>query len=677
MSFKDVNVKKSYISFGEDNIAKALIEPLLYHAKLYKRSVGFFSSSVFSTIMEGVVSFARNGGKIQLITSPNLSEDDVEAINGGYTNRELILINKASDNFAKSIQDFEVEELKLLYELISNSILDIKIVVTKTAGMYHDKLGIMRDNEGNEVVFYGSPNSTHSGYSNNYEKIRVVNSWNESDKEIIDEENKEFDGIWTGDNKYLEVYEFSGEAKNRTLSIIEYKEMHGSDTPVILRDYQEAAINSWKNNNYKGFFVMATGTGKTWTALFATKELMDEENPIVVICAPYKHLVKQWAEDVEKMFTDSKMVLVSSENPNWEKEINAEIIRLKYKPDNKLIIISTISSFYSERFIKSMRKSDRKKLLIVDEAHRFTQRDDQLKAEYSYLLGLSATPDNGKQNSSGEDLMDFFGGKVYDLPIERAIGKHLVNYSYHPIYVYATEDEEDRFKKLSSKIMGCFKNGVLIDKDALIRYSRERLRIISMAHEKTEKIDYILDKIEKEDHFVVYCGDGKIFNNEEGEKRHIQFIKDVLDKRGLKSSQFTATENMKTRMRLVKAFNTGEIDALAAIRCLDEGINIPSIRSALILSSNDSYREFVQRRGRILRLYKDKTEAKIYDVIVLPSLSAKGMAVIELRRYYEYAKLAVNSKELIVELEKMMDEYGVEYEEILFVGSQEEESLDE
>ena len=143
--------------------------------------------------------------------------------------------------------------------------------------------------------------------------------------------------------------------------------------------------------------------------------------------------------------------------------------------------------------------------------------------------------------------------------------------------------------------------------------------------------EIIQEDISDDDHFVVYCGDGKLFDPKTGDElRHINAVKMILSELDYKASQFTAKENMATRMELVDAFNKGEIDALAAIRCLDEGINIPSIKSALILSSNDDYREFVQRRGRILRLYGNKKFAKIYDVVVLPSEETASWAEIEL-----------------------------------------------
>ena len=175
-----------------------------------------------------------------------------------------------------------------------------------------------------------------------------------------------------------------------------------------------------------------------------------------------------------------------------------------------------------------------------------------------------------------------------------------------------------------------------------------------------DRIDEILNVVKERDHFIVYCGDGRLYDNSDEGTRHINFVKRRLDRRGFKPSQFTASENMTERMELVEMFNAGVIDVMAAIRCLDEGINIPSITGALILSSNDDYREFVQRRGRILRTYGDKKYANIYDVIVLPSLETTKMAEIELRRFYEYARLAINRDDLMSQIESIAARYGLE-----------------
>lgn len=669
MSFKDLDIKLSYISCGEENIAKAFLVPALKQTKRYRRSVGFFSSGVFGPIIDGIVALSRNGGTIELVASPKLNEDDIKAINLGYQHRAQIIEDAFTRDFLSEIESLDDAKLQLLATLIANGTLDIKIAVTETDGIYHDKLGIMEDFDGNVIVFYGSANSSLSAYQNNYEKIRVVKNWVASDVPSIEDESQEFDALWNGLNPFVKVYEYKESAKKRILEVVEYRKngkKPEAATPIILRDYQEEAISAWVNNEYHGFYVMATGTGKTWTAIYSAKKLIEEKPAMIVICAPYKHLVRQWADDVEKAFPDARLIMVSSENPSWEQQISQEIIRKQYNPEKQIIIISTIASFKMPRFLSAIRKSTEEKLLIVDEAHRFTERSASLKDVFQYMLGLSATPYSGSSPNKGLELMAWFGGQVFNLPIEVALERgFLVPYNYYPIYVSATEDEEGKFRYHTQKILSCFKNNRCINPDLLVKSLRNRLRVISMAEEKQIRIHEIVSEISEKDHFVVYCGDGKLFDNNTGDElRHIQSIKRVLHARGFKPSQFTATENMAVRMELVDAFNKGEIDSLVAIRCLDEGINIPSIKSALVLSSNDDYREFVQRRGRILRTYKGKEYANIYDVVVLPSHDMQGWAKIELRRFREYGRLALNWDDLVLDLDAHLATYGLTEEDI-------------
>lgn len=679
MNYRQMQISHSYISRGNNNIADSFLNPVLKCTREYKRSVGFFSSSVLETIMDGIVVLARNGGKIKLIASPKLSEVDIEAISLGYEQRKQYITNAFSKEFVSEIEKLDEARLQMLCDLIRKDILDIKIAITNDTGIYHDKLGVLKDFDGNTMVFYGSSNSSYSGYRSNYEKIRISKGWESGTAEIVEEEDKEFDALWNNTNEFVEVYEYQKTANENLLEVIKRKSENKVSSPIKLRDYQEKAIEAWTNNGYHGFYVMATGTGKTWTAIYSAKKLVESHPAMIVICAPYKHLVKQWSEDVISAFPKAKVILVSSENPGWETQISNTIIKSKYEEDVQIIIISTIASFKMNRFIKAIVKYDGERLLIVDEAHRFTNRPQALKRIFPYMLGLSATPFSGTSAAKGLELMEFFGGQVFSLPIEEALDRgFLVPYYYYPIFVHATDEEEDKFNKQSRIIASCFRNGKCIDPDTLVKALRNRLRIISMAEEKQTRIDEIINNVTEQDHFVVYCGDGRLFDNNTGEElRHIQSVKRVLTKHDYKSSQFTAKENMQERMVLVDSFNKGEISALAAIRCLDEGINIPSIKSALILSSNDDYREFVQRRGRILRTYKDKESAKIYDVIVLPNYGMEQWAKIELRRFLEYARLALNWNELENDLDALLVQYGLSQEDIDVYDYEEMEELDD
>jgi len=666
MNFKNLELKRSYISYGKNDIVSGLINPALKITKCYRRSVGFFSASVLENILDGILALTRNKGSLRIIASPKLSEEDIKAIRLGYEIKQQIIEKRINSDFLKVAEELNDKHLSLLTELISIGVIDIKIAATKGIGMYHDKLGILTDSFGNNIVFFGSPNESKAAYIHNYEKIRVVRSWIDSEYDHVADEISEFDSLWNDTNEFVYTLTFNEAAKRSLLKVSNNRKHKKQNDSIELRDYQKEAIKRWKANGYNGFYVMATGTGKTWTAIFSIKELFKINKALVVICAPYKHLIKQWAEDLEKVFPETNIIMVSSENSQWENEINEGIIRRRYEKNTNMIVISTIASFYLERFERLISKSDSDRLLIVDEAHRFTNRPKYLKSKYSYMIGLSATPNNGKNIQKGEELLDFFGGVVFSLTIEEALErKFLVPYHYHPIVVDATEDEENSFNRYTANMASCFRNGVCIDKEKLMINHRSRLRVISMATEKINSIDSIIDEIGEEDHFIVYCGDGKLFDDDQNQLRHIQFIKRKLNEKGYKTSQFTATENMVTRMQLIDSFNKNEISALAAIRCLDEGINIPSIKSALILSSNDDYKEFVQRRGRILRTYENKESASIYDVIVLPSYDSTSFSKIELRRYLEFAKLAINKDVLLPKLYSLLKEYNLNIDEII------------
>ena len=669
MTFKEFAIEKSYINRGSNNFLDSLLKPALREAVYYRRSVGFFSSSVFSLLLNSLPSFIRNNGKIHLIVSPELSNDDIKAIQLGYEKKSYLLNRRFLEDFDAEIRLFDDVGLDTLAELVSRGILDVKVASVKNDfGIYHDKLGILTDKVGNNVVFYGSPNSSANAYLNNYEKIRVVRDWIQGEGEAVRDEISEFDSMWENRNPYLEVFDFMESVKECIL-VVKEERSRGKKVkdPIELYDYQKDAIQAWVDKGFRGFYVMATGTGKTWTAIYSAKRLLEEHKCLIVIAAPYKHLVRQWAEDVNKLFPDAETVLISSENPQWYTISKRLVLSQQYHPEKQIILITTIKSFYSAKFEKVINLSDEEKLLIVDEAHRFTQRSENLRRTYSYMLGLSATPINGKQNESGIALLDFFGGLAYNLPIEEALERNfLVHYNYFPVYVTATSAEEENFNAISSNMAGCFRDGVLIDRERFVKYLRARLRIMGMAEEKLARIKTFVDQIKEKDHFVVYCGDGRLFDEQDEEIRHIQFVQNQMDDMGIRTSQFTANENMDRRMELVDMFNKQEIDALVAIRCLDEGINIPSIKSALILSSNDDYREFVQRRGRILRKYKGKKSADIYDVVVLPSAMCPKMAIIELRRYYEYAKLALNKEERLAELQTLLSQYGLRLKDIMF-----------
>ena len=246
MGFKQLSLERSYISCGNDNISHAFLIPALKCTKLYRRSVGFFSSGVFQTIVDGVVTLARNGGNVQLIASPKLSEDDIAAIKAGYAKRDKAILDHADEDFFESIAQLGDNDLILLSELIANKVLDIKIAVTENFGAYHDKFGILEDFDGNTIAFYGSANSTLNGYQNNYEKIRLARGWIPGECESVRDELQEFDSLWNDKNEFVKVYDYYESAKKNIFQIVEQRKGGTTYTapPITLRDYQQEAIQA-------------------------------------------------------------------------------------------------------------------------------------------------------------------------------------------------------------------------------------------------------------------------------------------------------------------------------------------------------------------------------------------------------------------------------------------------
>lgn len=678
MNYKDFDVKISYKSVGENKLS-SIINPLLSCTKVYRRSVGFFSSSALDFIGEGIISLARNDGRIYLCTCPRLNENDIAAIKLGYEIRE-ILRERFEQEVTDALDLLSDNNAQMLYSLVKEGILDIK-VVCKNGGIYHDKLAVLEDFSGNQIAFVGSANESAPGYHDNYEKVRVYKSWTDIEGRVKDE-TEEFLSIWDNANEFLTVYNFMDAFKRRILERVENgpsKKGNNSDSPYEMRDYQKQAKKNWVENGHKGFYVMATGTGKTITSLYSIQELIRDNKVFTIIAVPYKHLVTQWYEDVKNFFPDADVHFVHSEAKDPEGRIYASYLLAKheYKP---IIIITTIKSFFIDRFKLLYDKVEFDKLLIVDEAHNFVNRiDEELFEKYIYKLGLSATPVFGNDAKKTQMLIDWFGGKVMDFPIEKAIGKYLVNYEYHPIFIEASEVDEEKFAKATTLMMSAIDqvSNIIIDEEKFMLGYRGRLRAISMAEGKIKFIKSIFSKIEDKDHFIIYCSDGKLFfddkeNGSKKEIRHLEFMLKMInnslleENMNLRATKFTATEDINTRMELIDRFNKEYDQIMVAIKCLDEGINIPSIKSALILSSNDNYREFVQRRGRILRLYSGKDLAHIYDVLVMSSYSNKALAEIELRRFYEYARLAINFDQLKLVLEGKLSDYGLNYDDIKF-----------
>ncbi len=714
MSLLDVNLKKEYRS-PRDNIVTDFYIPLLKEAKLYKRSVGFFSSTSLLEISYGIAKLVNNNGKILLIASPNLSPEDIEAINKGYELREDIIERALLRYITEPQNYFEEERLNLLATLIAQEKLDIKIAFSlknDKLGLYHEKLGLIYDNENNIIAFSGSMNETENAFTNNYEIVDVFTSWEDNDRVVIKE--KAFDQLWYNNDTSAIVYDFPKVVKEKLMSYkkdnidwdIDNKEFIKSVTSnneieklktvtnspeipagVSLHDYQNRAIENWRNNNYQGIFDMATGTGKTFTGLGAITELYKDKNgklAVIIVC-PYQHLVDQWVEDILNFNINPIIGHSSSIQKDFKQKFKMAIMDYNLGVRNFFCFVCTNGTFSSEYIQTQIQNIRGDVLLVVDEAHNFgaTNLKKTLTNKFNYRLALSATLERHGDEEGTQTLLNYFGKKCIEFSLEDAINqKFLTPYEYHPVVVYFEEDELEEYHMLSKEISRCIikKNGKTELNERGKVLAQKRARVIAGAHAKIPKLAHEIKPFVNDNHILVYCGATKISEQDDSgeDMRQIDVITELLGKElKMNVAQFTSNEDSATRELLRKKFFDGDyLQALVAIKCLDEGVNIPAIKTAFILASTTNPKEYIQRRGRVLRKYPGKEFAIIYDFVTLPrpldeaanltieEISCeKTMVRNEVNRITEFKRLALNRMESDKLIYDIIDTYHLNEEE--------------
>lgn len=367
MSLRDVPLKAEYRSLL-DNVVGEFYIPLLKEASVYKRSVGFFSSTSLIEISKGIAALARNGGHIQLVASPYLSDEDIEAIRYGYDQRKTIIEKALIRQLSDDIENYyEIERLNLLANLIADGVLDIRIAYTENEngiGMYHEKMGIIEDMDNNVVAFSGSMNESRTAMVTNYETIDVFCNWlGDSDRGRVTLKQKAFESIWSNCEPNITVAEFpqvtkefidkyrkqkpnyfiDDEEKNENSKNILCRKPKGARIPkeINLYDYQVDAIDAWQKNNYIGIFDMATGTGKTLTGLGAISRLseaINDELAVVIVC-PYQHLVEQWVEDIVKFNIKPIIGYSKSSQRDWKTQLERAIRNQVYIKEKSFFLL--------------------------------------------------------------------------------------------------------------------------------------------------------------------------------------------------------------------------------------------------------------------------------------------------------------------------------------------------
>lgn len=424
------------------------------------------------------------------------------------------------------------------------------------------------------------------------------------------------------------------------------------------RDYQVEAMEAFKENNWNGILEMATGTGKTITSLLVAKDYKEKVDRIfLIIFVPYVHLVNQWEENCNKLGFYNVLNCTGAKS-TWVNKLWQRIRDFNIGVSKVETIITTYRSAASKVFNENVSKIKKHSFLIADECHYFGIRS--LKKHKLHNLGckmgLSATPDRWWDLEGTKTLREFFGGTVYKYDLEKAIiSGALTEYKYNPIVVDLNYSELSDYERLTKRLMFLL-NDQNKDKEEIEKINRQRSMIISKASMKRKLLYKSLKKKLINDifHTLVYCAPGEI-----------DAITKDLSNMGVRAHRFDHTIGVNKRAKILEAFSKGNIQVLIAIKCLDEGVDVPSTKRAYFLASTSNPREFIQRRGRILRKYKGKNIAEIYDFIVLPLQASKKVfktiASKELPRFAEFSRFAINSFTCREEIGYILEKYNLEY----------------
>ena len=673
MSLQHLKLKNIYRN-STDKIIDDLVVPLLNESYKYYRGVGFFTSSWIRLVTKGLKSIIENNGKIYLITSPKLSKEDWEAITiGNKAKTDLVLysaIKRTIDN------EFDVntkyEYLNLFSWLIADGIIELKFAICQNnKGMYHDKIAIFEDKDNNRVCLHGSFNDSLQATYNG-ESFSLFRSWENGQDEYVLDHYNEFKKMWDNNNSFYNVVDIpdlikAEFEKNRGTSR-PYKQKYKSQLHLPkfinrLNDYQEEAIESIINNNWSGILEMATGTGKTITSLAISLRYLEVKGRLfLIVVVPFNHLVSQW-EEVIISFGYKVPVKCNNNRNDWYNNLNKIIRNYNSKITDIECLITTYSTFANDNFQELIKKIKDNVVLIADECHYAGSSSLRYKIPESFeaKIGLSATPDRWYDEEGTNYIRSYFSKTVYEYNMEKAISNgFLTEYNYEVNVVQLTNSEYSEYQKLTLKIANLLRKEEIIDGDSNLKYLiLKRAEIISKAKNKIPVfIDQILNQYNKGeiDHTLVYCAKGES-----------KLITKQLSNLGIRVHEFTHTVSNSERKKVLKAFDNGDIEVLVAIKCLDEGVDVPSTKTAYFLSSTSNPREFIQRRGRVLRKYKGKHKSNIIDFIVFPPFNGDNyltdVSIIEkdMPRFAEFSKYAFNEFSVKNKMRKYLQTYDLEY----------------
>ena len=667
LSYPDMLIKSSYDTIQDDLLIDFYI-PVLEHAKRYDRISGFFSSTSLAIAARGIAGLIRNKGKMRLLTCQKLSKDDVNEIQK-YVRHADSLIGEKMISEMDDVEDaFERDHVVALGYMLQQGYLEMKIAVLYDAdtesrrvgslknAILHQKIGILYDSNFHGISFSGSNNESATGWLENIEEFKTFKSWKEGQKEYFMEDRNRFERLWNLENdKHTGMYvmdlpnavkqhflEISNDFRLDNISTREYlkqnkqtfliKEGNSKKEQLSLYYYQKCAVNQWIENGHKLMLQMATGTGKTRTAFgcmeCACRDI--ESGLIIVVATPQITLTRQWIKDMEKLQLDiDEYIEVDGTIHDWRINMRKSLQRVYIGQYNHFVIFTTHDTASNEDFIDILQAYGPGFTIffIGDEVHGMgaNKTRNALQPKYKYRLGLSATPKRWFDDEGSHLLEEYFGNKSFNFGLREALETvnprtnlpFLANYYYYPCFISLTYDELEKYRELSQKISRLSHNKDSDLNELRTRFLMRRAEILKNAENKYQKLHDILGKLGPS------IQDTIIFVS----PQQIDKVMMILREHNILAHRITEIESqhksnkysgLSEREYIIKQFETGSYQVIVAIKCMDEGIDIPSARCGIIMASSTNPREYVQRIGRIIRQDGHKSFATLYDMVVEP-----------------------------------------------------------
>jgi DNA phosphorothioation system restriction enzyme len=659
-----------YRTGGKDPVS-GFYKPCLDAAVLYDRAVGYFRSSVFAIIGQHFLDFARRGGKARFICSPSITEDDARAITLGYVQREEVLELAISRDIDALLSDpAEMYHAKLLATFIKYGALDIKFAIRSGGnGIYHEKLGIFDDGQGHQVSFLGSANETWNAWhaEGNHESIEVFSSWLLADESRVQSHRNIFNLLWNGKTPGIYTIDFP-EAHHRRLLTAAAPSLDAKEIEPIqatkskqrrLLPHQATAIDLWNKAGRRGVFEHATGSGKTFTAIEAIKKHLATGEPAIVL-VPSQLLLEQWKSEIFEEIPDASILMAGGGHLKWNVRGRLRSHTSPALGMNR-VVIATMQTASTDAFISGLSQGDHL-LIVADEIHQIGSPKNSLAMAIrsGSSLGLSATPIRYGDPEGTQRIFDRFGPVIPPaITLQDAIvAGRLVNYEYFPHVVHLSGEESELWKTFTKKIRFELAKDKKNDSNARLTEKVkmlliQRSRIAKKAKSKTGLATRVIkEEFREGQSWLVYCEDS-------GQLDEMLLMLRVEGFSPLEYYSNMSGDKIES-LSWFKKFG----GILLSIKCLDEGVDIPAISHAFILASSQNPRQFIQRRGRVLRKSAGKDLAVIHDAIVVPVDQENDSEQIsllkaELIRALEFADSALN-KGAGADLRRIALEMGID-----------------